>query len=198
MRPNPPRAPGPPRGLEAESARVKGGRRARRPRCSARGRAAPGCAGMSGGAGWGRPALFPAGWRRLRLRWRRLQAVGLRHFRLHPGGLRARRRRQLRREGRWGLRSPAPEPGLAAGRSARRHPPTPTPASFGGGRLCSGLSEEGAWRACGGGWRREGGRRRSDPVGLARLALWRLFIPSFLSPSLPLVSAALGRIYRSQ
>lgn len=34
--------PGPPRGLEADGARVKGGRRARRPRCRARGRAAPG------------------------------------------------------------------------------------------------------------------------------------------------------------
>lgn len=115
-------------------------------------RGAWGCAGMSGGAGWGCPALFPAGGRRLCLRWRRLQAAGLRHCGLHPGGLRARRRRQLRREGRWGLRLPAQEPGLAAGWSARRIPlpgPTPSrPASFGGRRLClcrgSDPSEEGA------------------------------------------------------
>lgn len=54
---------------------------------------------MSGGWGGGRPVLFPAGGRRLSLRWRRLLAAGLRHCRLHPGGLRARWRRKLRREG---------------------------------------------------------------------------------------------------
>lgn len=175
MHPNPPRAPGPPRGLEAYCARVKGGRRARRP-------------GDVGRLGWGSPRAISCG--RAPPQPPPAAAASGR-----PGPLSSSSRGPpslvappASQRGRWGLRSPAREPGLAAGRSARR-PATPPPASRGGGRLSlgwgSGLSEEGARRAWGGGWRGERTEIRSPGLSASGpLVSIHYILKSFAAPCL--------------
>ena len=180
MHPSPPRAPGPPRGLEADCARVKGGRRARRP-------------GEVGRLGRGSPRAIYCG--RAPPQPPLAAAASGRPEPLSSSsrGPPSPVAPPASQRGRWGLRSPARELGLAAGRSARR----PPLASCGGGRLSLGrdygLSEEGAWRAWGGGWRGERTEIRSPGLSASGpLASIHYILKSFL----PLVSAASGKIYR--
>lgn len=174
MHPNPPRAPGPPRGLEADCVRVKGGRRARRPGDVGRlGRGSP--RAISCGRAPPQPPLAAAASGR--------PAPLLSSSRGPPSSVAP----PASQRGRWGLRSPARELGLAAGRSAQR-PPRPL-ASCGGGRLSlgrgSGLREEWAWRAWGGGWRGERTEIRSPWLSASGpLASVHYILKSFAAPCL--------------
>lgn len=100
---------------------------------------------MSGGAGWGLPRSISCGRAPPLSPLAPAAAAGLRHCRLHPGGLEPAGAASFAEE-RWGLRLPAQEPGLAAGWSAENPPTRPHPRrpSFGGRRLylCRGSDPE--------------------------------------------------------
>lgn len=206
MRPNPLRAPGPPRWLEADGARVKGGRRARRPRCRARGRAAPGdargCPAARAGVAplyflWAGAASVSAGSGCKRQARATVVSIpgasepaGAASFAEKGGGASDRLPRS-RGSPLAGARGEPPSPPHPPPGILRRRAPLPGQ----GLRSERGRGLKGVRRGLAGGG---GGRRRSDPLGLARLALRHLFHSILLSPSLPLVSPTLGRIYRSQ